>query len=177
MMSLSWACLGREGTRYLSFQHCLSQRNRGSSGALTQLTSLSPTPPSPRPSSLLATSSFSSVFHILTPALAQCYVPSFPSPAKSSSPAMLLSAFTQSLCLSLCLFGILRPLFPDEIWRVIWTRNGKKSVCCLFLSITPGLVYVLERSERLIKVINGQQEINIHMTNPGTAKAVIINQP
>lgn len=49
---------------------CLSQRSRGSLGALTQLC-ISPTPaPHPHSSSLLISSSFSSASVILTPALA-----------------------------------------------------------------------------------------------------------
>lgn len=34
MMSLSWACLGREGTCYLSFQHCVFHREAGGARGL-----------------------------------------------------------------------------------------------------------------------------------------------
>lgn len=50
MMSLSWACLGREGTRYLSFQHCVFHREAGEAwGLWLNFASLPRLPPTPIP--------------------------------------------------------------------------------------------------------------------------------
>lgn len=86
MMSLSLACLGGEGTRYLWFQHCVfHSETEGAPGSLTQLhispmppltpsTSL-PLPPHPAPPQC--------VCHILTPVLTlPSRSPLFPSDAK-----------------------------------------------------------------------------------------------
>lgn len=173
MMSLSWACLGREGTRYPSFQHCVFHRETGGARGLWLNFASLPRPPSlsPHPSSSLSSSSVSVTFWLQRWLCLN--VLSFPSPACCHvlSPFSCNVTSSHSLHLSHCLFSVSLPLSPDEIWGVIGTRNGKKCVCiwasfpqhisCACVCVPKG------RSERWIEVSSSQQEINIRMAMLG----------
>lgn len=146
---------------------CLSQRNQGSSGALTQLASL-PRPPFPLPSSPPPPPL--SVCHILTPALA------LPLTAMSSSVSILLQChFLPPLIHSICpsvspsLLSVSLPLSPDEISGPLQELQRKVPVwASFFLHISCVCACVLkERSEGWIEVSSSQREINIHMVLPG----------
>lgn len=137
MMSLSWACLGREGTRYPSFQHCAFHRERsGELGGFDSTRISLPRPPFP-PSLPLCSPPLPPplpVCHTLTPALAlpyrallslACSTPCpHPSPFSCNVPFSLL-LFTPFVSLSPAAFSPSHFLcFTDEIWG-----TGNKCAC------------------------------------------------
>lgn len=122
-MSLSWACLGREGTRYPSFQHCVFHRGiTGARGALTQLASL-PRPhfPLSSPPSPLLSSSSACLSHCdssVRSALTCSHFPRLLTITSSCVSFRLWCLFLHSLVHSICpSISHSLPLSLHEIWE------------------------------------------------------------
>lgn len=147
---------------------CLSQRNQGSSGALTQFTSL-PRLPFPLSSSPLSSSS---VYHTLTLAFALPYHALL---SLSSLPPCL--PLYCSVTFLLLLFTSLVPLSSHHLTPSGSRWHVRTRCVSVFTSFWVCACVDKERSERWIKVSSSQWEINIHMAMLRLEKAVLINQP
>lgn len=124
MMSLSWACLGGEGTRYLWFQHCIfHSETEGAPGSLTQL-HISPMPP-PHLSLSLPTAAPP---HVSVTFWLQCWLclhvlPSFP-PMLNAMSASLLASFRRFHLSPRHVFSAPHPFFCLQVWLEMRYESG-----------------------------------------------------